>query len=171
MTENVTAYIGLGANLGPARQHVGEAMQALDNLPRTAISTRSALYLTPPWGVTEQPDFINAVAAVTTTLGAHELLDELQQLEQRAGRQRDGKRWGPRVLDLDLLLYGDDCWTDARLTVPHPRMVERAFVLLPLAEIAPNLAVPGHGAVAGLLAQVDTQGCQRVAPETVRSAG
>lgn len=167
----VTAYIALGANLGDPRAQVCAAMDALDALPQVRVVRRSALYLTPPWGVLEQPDFVNAVVAVETTLRPHALLACLQRLETEAGRVRGTMRNGPRPLDLDLLLYGDERVDDAALEVPHPRMVERAFVLLPLADVAADAVVPGKGRIADLLRGVDTAGCRRLDPQTAQSCG
>lgn len=159
---SVQAYIALGANLGNPQHQVRDAMLALDALAHTRVTARSPLYLTPPWGVTEQPAFVNAVAGVDTGLPARDLLIALQELESRAGRRRDGQRWGPRLLDLDLLLYGDAQFHDEQLDIPHPRLAERAFVLLPLADIAGALDVPGLGRVADLLARVDASACRRL---------
>ncbi|HET8555444.1 MAG TPA: 2-amino-4-hydroxy-6-hydroxymethyldihydropteridine diphosphokinase [Rhodanobacteraceae bacterium] len=161
----VQAYVALGANLGDPQAQVRAAMRALDTLAQTRVTARSPLYLTPPWGVTAQPAFVNAVAGIETALSAHALLAALQTLESRAGRTRDGQRWGPRVLDLDLLLYEDAQYQDEQLAIPHPRLAERAFVLLPLADIAATLEIPGHGRVIDLLARVDTRGCQRLSPD------
>lgn len=151
------AWVGLGANQGAPAETVRQAFGELDTLPGTALLARSRLYRTPPWGVVEQPDFINAVARVDTTLEAEPLLDALLAIEKRHGRERH-ERWGPRTLDLDLLLYGDETIVTARLEVPHPRMAERALVLVPLAELAPDLEVPGRGAVATLLQAADSRG-------------
>ena len=142
------AYIALGANLGEAAAVVASAIDALNRLPDTRLEARSHLYRSAPVDA-QGPDFINAVAAVSTRLTAPDLLLALQQLEQRAGRERPYRN-APRTLDLDLLLYGDACIDSPSLTVPHPRMMERAFVLIPLAEIAPDL-VPAAAlaAVAG----------------------
>jgi 2-amino-4-hydroxy-6-hydroxymethyldihydropteridine diphosphokinase len=137
---------------------VKQGFAALAALPHTTLRARSRLYRTPPWGVTEQPDFINAAARLETALAPRELLDALLAVETRAGRVR-GARNGPRILDLDLLLYGDHAINEPDLVVPHPRLHERAFVLLPLADIAPDLEVPGQGRVAELLEHVDTAGC------------
>jgi 2-amino-4-hydroxy-6-hydroxymethyldihydropteridine diphosphokinase len=128
-------------------------------LPGVAVVSRSRFYRTPPWGHTEQPDFVNAAIAVETTLSAPDLLDALLATERAFGRVRDGERWGPRTLDLDLLAYGDDVIDDDRLTVPHPRIAERAFVLLPLADIAADAVLPGMGRVGDLLAAIDADGC------------
>ena len=142
------AYVALGANLGDAAAVVASAIHALNRLPDTRLEARSHLYRSAPVDA-QGPDFINAVAAVSTRLTAPDLLLALQQLEQRAGRERPYRN-APRTLDLDLLLYGDACIDSPSLTVPHPRMMERAFVLIPLAEIAPDL-VPAAAlaAVAG----------------------
>ena len=135
--EPVLAYVGLGANLGPATQVVTQALQSLDGLPGTRVLRRSSLYRSAPVDASG-PDFINAVAALQTRLSAPDLLAALQGLEDAAGRTRPFPN-APRTLDLDLLLYGDACIDSPCLTVPHPRLIERAFVLLPLAEIAPPL--------------------------------
>ena len=139
------AYVALGANLGEAAAVVASAIDALNRLPDTRLEARSHLYRSAPVDA-QGPDFINAVAAVSTRLTAPDLLLALQQLEQRAGRERPYRN-APRTLDLDLLLYGDARIDSPSLTVPHPRMMERAFVLIPLAEIAPDL-VPAAALVA-----------------------
>jgi 2-amino-4-hydroxy-6-hydroxymethyldihydropteridine diphosphokinase len=156
------AYVALGGNLGDPRQQLLDAVDALAHLPRTQLLRRSRLYRTPPWGVLQQPPFVNAAALLDTSLEAHELLDALLAIEQRAGRVR-AERNGPRTLDLDLLHMDGVQRADARLTLPHPRIAERAFVLLPLADLAPDLVLPGQGRVADLLAAVDTQGCECLA--------
>lgn len=137
MSSAVLAHVALGANLGDARATVSDAIAALDSLPQTRLLRASALYRSAPWEASG-PDFINAVAAVETGLDAHELLRALQALELQAGRERPYRN-APRTLDLDLLLYGDAVIDTPDLSVPHPRLRERAFVLLPLAEIAPAL--------------------------------
>lgn len=138
------AAIGLGANLGDAAGSVRAAIDALVGLPGTALQAVSRFYRTPAWGVTAQPDFINAVAMVDTELDARSLLDALLAIEREHGRVRvDGERWGPRTLDLDLLLYGDAVIDAPGLRVPHPHLHERAFALLPLLEIWPDVAIPG----------------------------
>ena len=137
MSSAVLAHVALGANLGDARATVSDAIAALDRLPQTWLLRASALYRSAPWEASG-PDFINAVAAVETGLDAHELLRALQALELQAGRERPYRN-APRTLDLDLLLYGDAVIDTPDLSVPHPRLFRRAFVLLPLAEIAPAL--------------------------------
>ena len=156
------AYIALGSNLGDPRQQVLDAMRALQALPDSQVLQRSRLYRTPPWGVVDQPDFVNAVVAIDTGLSPHALLDALHVIEHRAGRVRV-ERNGPRTLDLDLLYMDGVQIDDARLTVPHPRLAERAFVLLPLADVAPGLQLPTGATVAALLARIDSHGCDVLA--------
>ena len=159
MTE---AYIALGSNLGNARGHVLGAFDALARLPGTQLLAHSPLYLTPPWGMLEQPPFVNAVARIGTTLSPLALLDALLAIERAAGRMRDGERWGPRTLDLDILHMDGVEVDDDRLSLPHPRIRDRAFVLLPLNDLAPDLELPGQGRVADLLAALDTAGLERL---------
>lgn len=157
-----TVYLGLGANLGrPARQ-LREALDTLAGWPRVRRLRASSLYRTPPWGLTAQPDFINAVAALETDLPPLQLLEDLQQLEAGAGRIREGERWGPRTLDLDILHIEGLTRSAPDLILPHPRIAQRAFVLLPLHELAPQLELPGQGRVRDLLAAVDASGCERL---------
>jgi 2-amino-4-hydroxy-6-hydroxymethyldihydropteridine diphosphokinase len=155
------AYIALGSNLDDPQQQVLDAMDKLANLPDTRMLQRSWLYRTPPWGVQEQPPFVNAAVQVDTALSPYTLLDALLDIERRAGRVR-AERNGPRTLDLDLLHVEGVQLDDARLTLPHPRMAERAFVLLPLNDLAPALHLPGQGVVAELLARLDLAGCERL---------
>jgi 2-amino-4-hydroxy-6-hydroxymethyldihydropteridine diphosphokinase len=154
------AFIGLGGNLGNVRQTLGAAIDRLAGHPGVALVGRSRLYRTPPWGPVAQPDFLNAVIAVDTTLDPHALLDVLLDTERAFGRVRDGERWGPRTLDLDLLVHGDAVIHDERLDLPHPRIAERAFVLLPLADLDPGYVIRGRGTVANLLETLGTQGCE-----------
>jgi 2-amino-4-hydroxy-6-hydroxymethyldihydropteridine diphosphokinase len=156
------AYVALGSNLGDPRRQLLDAMAALANLPDTRLLQRSRLYRTPPWGMLEQPPFINAAVELDTALSPHALLDAMLAIEQRAGRVR-AERNGPRTLDLDLLHVDGVQLDDPQLTLPHPRMAERAFVLLPLHDIAPTLRLPGQATVAELLARLDLAGCERVA--------
>lgn len=151
------AYVALGANLGDPASTVRAAFAALANLPDSRIVHSSSLYRTAPVGLAEQPEFINAVAQLETNLAPEALLDALLEIEQRFGRIR-AERNGPRTLDLDLLLYNDQFVDLPRLTLPHPRLHLRAFVLQPLAEIAPNLTIPGRGTVAAWLPAVANQG-------------
>jgi 2-amino-4-hydroxy-6-hydroxymethyldihydropteridine diphosphokinase len=155
------AYIGLGANLGDPSRQILAALAELDALPGTRLLRQSSLYRSAPLGYRDQPDFVNAVAQIDTSLEARALLDALLAIEQGLGRQRSFPD-APRTLDLDLLLYGDDVLDEAGLHVPHPRMHARAFVLAPLAEIAPALSIPGHGSIAALLAGCWDQAIARV---------
>lgn len=144
----VRAYVGLGANLGDAAATLKAALERLGGLPQTQLRTASRLYRTPAWGLRDQPDFVNAVAIVRTGLPAPELLRALLAIERDFGRQRaaDGSdRWGPRSLDLDLLLYGDAVIDMPGLQVPHPQLHCRAFVLVPLCAMTPELEIPGLG--------------------------
>ena len=156
------AYVGLGANLGDAAATLEAACDAMARLPGTRLATRSSLYASAPMDATG-PDFVNAVAALETTLAAHALLAELQKIERSHGRERPYRN-APRTLDLDLLLFGDTCIADSALTVPHPRMTQRAFVLLPLAEIAPQLRLPDGRAIASLLPALADQQLARIPP-------
>ena len=161
--ENV--YVGLGSNLADPPAQIEAGLRALAHLPRTCLSARSHSYRSIPWGCTDQPEFVNAVVRLDTRLEPRELLGQLLAIERRAGRERDGVRWGPRVLDLDILLYGDRRIAEPGLRVPHPHLTERAFVLVPLAEIAPDLDIPGHGRVVDLLARIDASACAPFVPD------
>lgn len=141
------AYIGIGSNLNGPVEQVETAFGLLGELPDSRLVARSSLYRSAPFGGVEQPDFVNAVAALETQLDARSLLEQLQHIEQSRGRERGGQRWGPRVIDLDLLVYDDVVIDEPDLTVPHPGIAERNFVLLPLREIAPELEIPGLGRV------------------------
>lgn len=147
------AYVGIGSNLEEPEAQVRRAFEALRSLPGTSSFVHSALYRSAPAGPVDQPDFINAAAAFLTRFRPLELLGKLNDLENVQGRQR-GEHWGPRTLDLDLLVYGRETIDRPDLQVPHPRIQERNFVLLPLAEIAPHLRVPGRGNVLDLLVAV-----------------
>jgi 2-amino-4-hydroxy-6-hydroxymethyldihydropteridine diphosphokinase len=156
--ENV--YIGLGSNLADPRRQVESGLRALAALPQSRLLRRSRLYRSAPWGRLDQPEFVNAVALIETTLPPRALLEELLAIERRAGRERDATRWGPRVLDLDILVYADQILDEPGLHLPHPHLYQRAFALAPLTEIAPTLLVPGLGQIGILLAQIDTTVCQ-----------
>lgn len=150
------AAIGLGGNMGDVADAFATALASLDRRADCRVVARSSVWRTPPWGKTDQPDFLNMCALLDTTLGPHALLDVCLGLEGAAGRVRF-ERWGPRVLDIDLLAYGDLSVSDERLVVPHPRMFERAFVLAPLAEVAPALRIAGRD-VASLARDCDRDG-------------
>ncbi len=145
------AWIGLGANLGRPEQTLQQALIALQALPQTRLAAVSPAYWTAPWGQLDQPEFLNAVACLQTELAPLDLLRALLAIESGLGRKRDGERWGPRELDLDLLLVDGQEIEEPELTLPHPRLHQRAFVLVPLADLAPELDIPGHGTVAELL--------------------
>ncbi len=146
MRAPVAACIGLGSNLADPVAQVRQAFAALARLPDTRLVGRSSLWRSTPMGPADQPDYVNAVAMLETGLAPLDLLDALQAIEQEQGRMRDGTRWGPRTLDLDLLLYGETIMNDTRLIIPHPGLCERDFVLVPLLEVAgPEWPVPGHG--------------------------
>jgi len=146
------AYIGIGSNQGDARAHVLQAFEELARLPGTRLEGRSALYRSEPVDAPGQPDYVNAAAGVDTQLSAAQLLAALQDIELRHGRERIHPN-APRTLDLDLLLYGEMSFASAMLTLPHPRMHQRAFVLLPLLDLDPRLEVPGLGTARELLAR------------------
>jgi 2-amino-4-hydroxy-6-hydroxymethyldihydropteridine diphosphokinase len=159
----VIAFVGLGANLGDAAATVREALRELDALPDTRLLRASRLYRTRAWGLEAQPDFINAVAMLDTRLPARDLLDQLLAIERAHGRDRNAAtRWGPRTLDLDLLLHGEATIDEPALRVPHPHLHERAFVLLPLAEIGPDAMVPGIGRVRELAAAMAGEGVEAI---------
>ncbi len=146
----VRVYIGLGSNLDDPLSQVQTAIDELASLPQSRLHAVSPLSRTPPLGPADQPDYINAVAAIDTDLEPLALLDQLQRIEQHHGRVRGRLRWGPRTLDLDILLYGDHLITNERLTVPHPGLRERPFVIFPLLAIAPELILPDGTSIASL---------------------
>ncbi|MBL8520426.1 MAG: 2-amino-4-hydroxy-6-hydroxymethyldihydropteridine diphosphokinase [Betaproteobacteria bacterium] len=155
------AYIALGSNLGNPAWQVQAAFREIDDIPDVSLVKVSSLYRTAPVGIVDQPPFINAVAMAETTLSPHILLRHLAGIEQSHGRVR-GERDGPRTLDLDLLLFNDWQIDDEHLTTPHPRMHERAFVLVPLVEIEPDATIPGRGRAADCLARLDARGVVRL---------
>lgn len=146
----VVCFVGLGSNLGNPIKQVNGALGELALLPETHLMVCSSLYKSSPIGPSRQPDYVNAVAELETRLSAQDLLIKLQEIEQRHQRSREA-RWGPRTLDLDLLLYGSDVIHGDNLVVPHPEMHKRNFVLIPLCEIAPQLTIPGRGQITELL--------------------
>jgi 2-amino-4-hydroxy-6-hydroxymethyldihydropteridine diphosphokinase len=156
------AYIGVGSNLAEPRTQVNRALDALAHLPATRLVLRSPLYQTPPFGEVPQPAFVNAAAALLTQLTPEQLLAELHLLEKSLGREPPRERWGPRLIDLDLLVLSTEKRATASLTLPHPGIAERDFVLYPLADIAPDLEVPGLGSVARLRDRVANRGVARI---------
>lgn len=161
-TSPARVLIALGGNLGEVAANFERALGMIEALPDTHLVARSSTYRTPAWGVTDQPAFLNAVVAVTTALTPHELLARLQDIERRLGRDRRGEvRFGPRPIDLDILAYDDLVVREPDLTLPHPGVFERAFVLVPLAEIAPDHEIMGVR-VADALARLDRRGIEKV---------
>ena len=153
--------MALGGNIGDPKAQIRSALHSLAGLPGTRLVHQSSFYRNPPVGRLDQPEFVNAVAQIETRIGARELLDRLLEIERALGRVRDYPN-APRTLDLDIVLYGDQVIREPGLVVPHPRMLERAFVLVPLAEIAPDAVVPGGGRVADLLRSVDASGMIKI---------
>jgi 2-amino-4-hydroxy-6-hydroxymethyldihydropteridine diphosphokinase len=162
-TRWIPAFVALGSNLDDPERQVGRAFAALADVPRSRLVSRSSLYRSPPFGPVVQPEFVNAVAGLLTTLDARAMLGELKALERRLGRETPVVRWGPRRIDLDLLIHGDARVDEPEIQVPHPGLAERAFVLVPLAEIAPDLEVPGVGRVRTLASRVEASGLVKIA--------
>ena len=156
------AYIGLGSNLQKPEYQVCTAIEELGSIPGTSLLARSSLYRSKPVDGTSQPDYINAVVMVETGCSASQLLENMMRIESGHGRIRHSSRWQARTLDLDLLLYGREQINSAELAVPHPEIPKRNFVLLPLAEISPGLAIPGMGTVEKLLAITGTTDIQKL---------
>jgi 2-amino-4-hydroxy-6-hydroxymethyldihydropteridine diphosphokinase len=150
----IRVYLGLGANLDAPLQQLQQAVNALMQLPHSQLAAVSSFYGSKPMGPQDQPDYVNAVAALDTHLAPEALLDELQRIELEQGRQRKDERWGPRTLDLDILLYGDQRISTTRLTVPHYGLHQREFVVYPLLELAPDLEIPGHGSLTAIAVHV-----------------
>ncbi|NWK76679.1 2-amino-4-hydroxy-6-hydroxymethyldihydropteridine diphosphokinase [Aquitalea sp. LB_tupeE] len=155
------AYVALGSNLEQPAEQIRAALAALAALAGTSVLAHSSLYLTTPVGYLDQPDFINAVAQLETGLSPHALLEALMQIEAGFGRERSFRN-APRVLDLDILLYQDTVLDDPQLLLPHPRMHQRAFVMVPLAEIAPDLPVGEYGQAAAIAATLDCSGVRKL---------
>lgn len=161
MNATVIAFVGLGGNVGAAVTTLRAAIGDLSALPDTQLLRASKLYRTPAWGLEDQPDFVNAVALLETQLAPQALLEHLLAIERIHGRSRDADlRWGPRTLDLDLLLYGDAVIDEPGLHVPHPQLHKRAFALQPLVEIAPETVIPGIGRASDALAAMATTGIE-----------
>lgn len=154
MTRWQPAYVGLGSNLGDSRGAIDRAAGAMRAIGELRAFALAPLYRTAPFGPVAQPDFVNTVAGFVTTLAPRDLLERLRGIERMLGRERTAVRWGPRTIDLDLLVHGRERICDELLTLPHPGIAEREFVLVPLADIAPSLEVPGVGHVSDLLAHV-----------------
>jgi 2-amino-4-hydroxy-6-hydroxymethyldihydropteridine diphosphokinase len=160
---SVRAFVGLGGNVGDVAGAFASAVARMDELPGTQLLRVSRRYRTPAWGMAAQPDFLNAVAMLETALPARELLDALLAIERAHGRDRASEsRWGPRTLDLDLLLYGDAVIDEPGLRVPHPHLHERGFALRPLLDIAPGVSIPGHGFARDLPAAMAGDGIEAV---------
>lgn len=159
------AYIGLGSNIDNPVSQLMSALNALNSHPRIGLKAVSSFYRNPPMGPQDQPDFVNGVVEIETDLSPEALLDVLIGIEDAHGRARNVKRWGPRSLDLDLLIYDEEIIETDRLTVPHPGIPDRSFVLKPLAEIAPDLVIPGMGSVEHLLEDCDTYWMDAISDE------
>jgi 2-amino-4-hydroxy-6-hydroxymethyldihydropteridine diphosphokinase len=163
------AYLGLGSNLGDKRSMLLQAMARLDAAPGVRVTARSGMYRTPPWGDTNQDWFLNAAAAVETTLAPHALLNTCLEIERQLGRVRE-RKWGPRLIDIDVLAYEGETVSDGNLILPHRFVLERAFVLIPLAEIAPDLVIDGVRVVEALK-KLDPTGIERAADSRGRLDG
>jgi 2-amino-4-hydroxy-6-hydroxymethyldihydropteridine diphosphokinase len=159
---SVRAFIGLGSNLDAPAARLQRALEDLELLPDSTFVAASPLYANPPFGPVAQGEFVNAVAAIDTSLAPRALLGELRRIEAAHGRVRDGTRWGPRTLDLDILVYGDLELDEPDLHIPHRGMPERNFVLYPLADLAPELVLPRYGALKPLLARCSSEGLRRL---------
>ncbi len=155
-------FIGLGANLSDPVEQLRLALEAIKLIPSTELIQCSSFYQTEPMGPKDQDDYINAVAEVRSGLSPLELLDNIQTIENKQGRVRKKERWGPRTLDLDILLFGDTLLNSPRLTIPHYGIKHRSFVLIPLAEIAPNIQLPIHGDINELIDSIGWQGIQKL---------
>lgn len=162
MSGEQDVYIGIGSNLDNPLAQVTRATRSLTQLPDSQVVAVSSMYRSAPLGPADQPDYINAVVWLRTSLSALTVLEQCQSIEREQGRIREGERWGPRTLDLDLLLYGEKIIKSDRLVVPHPGLHERGFVLYPLYEINPRLSVPGHGSLAVLVKQCSGAGLERI---------
>ncbi len=158
------AWIGLGGNFNESERMMESALDMLDETRGIRVIRRSATYRSPPWGVTIQAEFVNAVAEIETSLTPDGLLSELLATESRLGRERDGQRWGPRGIDLDLLTFGNQVLESETLQLPHPRMHLRAFVLKPILELEPGFRIPGLGPARRALEQLDPQEVEAVRP-------
>lgn len=158
----IRAYVGIGSNLDNPVAQVLEAVEEMEMIPDTILVARSSLYRGLPMGPEEQPDYVNAVVSLDTLLSADELHRALVSIEDLQGRSRDGEKWGPRIIDLDLLLYGNNTIETATLTVPHPGMHERDFVIVPLEEIAGNVKIPGRGFLYSLINKCESHSLKKL---------
>ena len=158
----IRAYIGIGSNLDNPVAQVLEAVEEMEMIPDTILVARSSLYSGKPMGPEEQPDYVNAVVSLDTLLSADELYRALVSIEDLQGRTREGEKWGPRIIDLDLLLYGNTTIDTDTLTVPHPGMHERDFVIIPLEEIAGNVKIPGRGFLYSLINQCKSHSLKKL---------
>jgi 2-amino-4-hydroxy-6-hydroxymethyldihydropteridine diphosphokinase len=156
----IPAYIGVGSNLNDPQAQVREGVDALATIPQTRLLACSKFYRSAPMGPQDQPYYVNAVAGLLTQLEASALLEQLKQLEQARGRAQPIVRWGPRLIDFDILVFGSARIENDTLRVPHAGITERGFVLVPLMDVAPDLEIPGHGRVAALAARCDMNGLQ-----------
>jgi 2-amino-4-hydroxy-6-hydroxymethyldihydropteridine diphosphokinase len=156
------AYIGIGSNLDNPVSQVQEAIEELGAIPDSILIARSSLYRSKPMGAAVQPDYVNAVVAIDTVLSPQALMQALQNIEQRHGRERTGEKWGPRILDLDLLLYGSRVINTEDLTIPHPGLHERDFVLVPLEEIAGNINIPGRGMLSAFISRCENHSLRKL---------
>jgi 2-amino-4-hydroxy-6-hydroxymethyldihydropteridine diphosphokinase len=158
----VDVYIGLGSNLSDPQQQVTRALQELGEILDTQLLAASSLYVSKPMGPSDQPDYINAVAKISTSLKPEALLKALQNIEQKHERQRKGERWGPRTLDLDIILYADEQVETKMLQIPHYGIAEREFVLIPLQELQADLMIPGKGSLESLIAQLPAYSLSKI---------
>jgi 2-amino-4-hydroxy-6-hydroxymethyldihydropteridine diphosphokinase len=158
----IRAYIGIGSNLNDPVAQVLEAVEELGMIPDTILVERSSLYSGRPMGPSDQPDYVNAVVSLDTLLSADELHRTLIGIEDLQGRSREGEKWGPRIIDLDLLLYGNSIIETDTLTVPHPGMHERDFVIIPLEEVAGNIKIPGRGFLSSLINQCESHSLKKL---------
>ncbi len=154
--QSVEAYIGLGSNLQDPKQQVTSALLELDEIKQTTVLCTSSLYISKPMGPADQDDYVNAIAKISTCLPPEDLLQELHRIEAHHQRERKDERWGPRTLDLDIILYGEQQINSKVLQIPHRGMAEREFVLIPLQEVDANLIIPGKGPLSNLIAQLPT---------------
>jgi 2-amino-4-hydroxy-6-hydroxymethyldihydropteridine diphosphokinase len=158
----IRVYVGLGSNLEDPVAQVLEAVEELEMIPDSILVSRSSLYRGKPMGIADQPDYVNAVVAMDTLLSAENFLQELIRIEDLQGRVRDGEKWGPRIIDLDLLMYGKQKINTPDLIVPHPGMHERDFVIIPLSELAGDVNVPGQGRLTALINKCENHSLRKL---------